>query len=630
MGRTDESDGADTGFTLDEDLLAQRKAANVRRLYTVQIPAIRGAGFAILCVIALLQGLRGEGPFPTPGLPALLALNLAYALLAWLLLRLGHGRSGRVDLNLLLFHLDVLVWLPNLHFLEQGQLFFAYFLLVRVVDQAGDGFRRALYFNHVVTLAYLGYSAWVSLADPAQAHWPDRLGIAATLYLLGLYLASTGVVAERLRRRTRDAVHAARSLVESLDQKARALQAQAAELEVARRQAEQASLAKSQFLAVTSHEFRTPMNGILGAAELLMGTPLSPTQQRYVRTAHRSAQALLALIDDVLDLSRIEAGRMTLRIEDVDLRGLVADAVDLVALAARAKPLSLSASVAPRIPERVRADPTRLRQLLVNLLHNAVKFTDRGRVQLDVALLADAPDALRLRFAVHDTGRGIAADQLDKIFEAFTQVDASPTRRHGGSGLGLAIVRDIATLMGGQVGVESRPGDGSTFWVDLPVAPSAAAPATVGPTSGDAAVDDDDEDEDDGAAVSVLLAEDDPVNQLVGREMLKMLGCEVDVVDDGAAACAAVRTGRYDLVFMDCHMPVMDGFEATRRIRESARAGSRRLPIVALTADALASDRERCLHAGMDDFLTKPVSSSQLAATIERWTGRRTRPPTQW
>jgi signal transduction histidine kinase/CheY-like chemotaxis protein len=616
---------ADTGFTLDESLLARRKAANARRLYTVQIPAIRAAGFVILCVIALLQGLRGTAPFPQAELLALLALNLAYATLAWLVLRLGHGRSRRLDLSLLLFHVDVLVWLPNLHFMEQGQLFFAYFLLVRVVDQAGNGFRRALYFNHVIVLAYLGYSVWVSLAEPGMARWTERLGIAAIMYLLGLYLASTGVVAERLRRRSRDAVRAARALVERLDQEARTLHAQAVELEAARRQAEQASLAKSQVLAVTSHEFRTPMNGILGAAELLMGTPLTPVQEHYVRTAHRSAHALLTLIDDVLDLSRIEAGKLTLRDDDVDLRALVDEVVDLVAVTAGDKPLVLSCTVTPPVPRRVRVDPSRLRQLLVNLLHNAVKFTDRGTVELAVSVRGGTPARPQLRFQVRDTGIGIADDQLNSIFDAFAQVDASSTRRHGGSGLGLAIVRDLARLMGGEVGVESRLGAGSTFWIDLPLVtaadPPAAAAAEASRGSDDA-----------GAAQDAvaLLAEDDPVNRMVGQEMLKMLGCEVDVVDDGAAACAAVAARRYDIVFMDCHMPVMDGFEATRRIRQAEGGVGRRLPIVALTADALAGDRDRCLHAGMDDFLTKPASSGQLAAMIERWTGRRTLSPTQW
>ncbi|NRF67092.1 response regulator [Aquincola sp. S2] len=611
----------DTGFTLDESLLQHRKAANARRLYTRQIPALRAIGFVILCIMAVLQDWRSGAPFPQPPLLALVAVNLSYAAGAGLVLRFGYGRSGRVDLSLLLFHLDILVWMGSLHHLESGNLFFAYFLLIRVVDQVGNGFRRALYFGHVITAAYLGYSVWISLHDPARAFWPDRLGIAVTLYLLGLYLSLAGLVTERLRQRTQQAIHAARSLVVSLEQKAQALEQQAVELRQARLNAEQANLAKSQFLAVTSHEIRTPMNGILGAAELLIASPLTPTQQRYVRTAHRSATALLALIDDVLDLSRIEAGNLTLNLAGVDLRALAAEAVELVQITARDKPIVLSGTVSRSLPARVLADPVRLRQLLVNLLHNAVKFTERGSVILEVRVLEPAP--LRVRLSVHDTGIGIAPEQVESIFGAFTQGDSSSTRRHSGSGLGLAIVKELAELMGGQVRVESRVGSGSHFWVDLPLAEAPAE--TPLPAAHDAA--------DDGHAelsVSVLLAEDDLTNQMLVEQMLRQLGCEVDVVADGDAAHTAAALGHYDIVFMDCHMPVMDGYEAARRIRHAERPNGAHLPIVALTADSLATDRDRCIEAGMDGFLTKPVSSAQLSAAIERWTGQRTNPATQW
>jgi signal transduction histidine kinase/ActR/RegA family two-component response regulator len=629
----------DAGFTLDEAALARRRATSAKRLYTVQIPALRAAGFLILCTIAVLQNLRSTAPFPPSQLLWLVALNLSFALLAWVVLRLSFGRGAQHDdkvraidrLSLLLFHLDVLVWLVNLNHLEQSHLFFAYFLLVRVVDQVGVGFVRALYFGHVVTAAYLAYSGWVMWLDASLAQWGDRIGIAIVMYLLGLYLALTGLVTQRLRDRTRQAMRAARALVENLEQQATALksqtaalEAQAAALEQARGQAEQANRAKSQFLAVTSHEIRTPMNGILGAAELLMGTPLTPTQQRYVHTAHRSATTLLALIDDVLDLSRIEAGKLALNVGQVELRPLVDDAAELARVLGREKALEVSCDVAAALPRCVLADPLRLRQLLVNLLHNAIKFTDEGAVRLEVSLVGGAADAPLVRFSVHDTGIGIDPEHVDSIFGAFTQVDGSSTRRHGGSGLGLTIVKELTTLMGGQLGVRSRVDEGSHFWVDLPLQ---SAPPDAAPPVPALELQDDDTA---SAPVSVLLVEDDAVNQMLAQALLEQLGCEVVVAADGAAAQRAAACARYDIVFMDCHMPVMDGYEATRRIRAAERRAGTHTAIVALTADSLASDRARCLESGMDDFMTKPVSSAQLSAAIQRWTGRRTHPATQW
>ena len=614
----------DAGFTLDVDLLAARRAARARRLNTVQIPAVRAGGFAILCVIAVLQDVRMGAPIDRPQLAILLALNVGYTVLSWTALRAWYSRTGALDLGLVFVHLDLLVWLPNLRHLEQAHLFFAYLLLVRVADQVGYGFRRAIYFNHVVLATYLAYSCWVWRYRPAEALWVDRLTIAATMYLLGIYLAFTGLVSERLRNRVRQAMQTARELVDSLEQKKLALETQAHDLEEAGRRAEQANVAKAQFLATISHEIRTPMNGMLGTTELLLETTLDPAQRHLAETANRSATALLALIDDVLDLSRIEASKLTLQPTSVDLRALVHEAVDLMATTARGKPVALSCTISWRVPNRVEGDPIRLRQVLVNLLHNAVKFTEGGRIVLDVAVLGASEDAVQLRFEVRDTGIGIAEDQFDSVFDTFTQVDASSTRRHGGTGLGLAIVKEIAQLMGGRVGVDSRIAHGSTFWLELTLkraADPAPAPALADPAdavappaaapAGDAV-----------ASAHILLVEDDAVNQMVLAAMLEQLGCRVDIVDDGEAACDAAARTRYDMVFMDCHMPVMDGFDAARRIRDGeARGDGRHTPIVALTALALAGDRERCLSAGMDDYMTKPVRAATLAAAVQRWAG---------
>ena len=611
----------DGGFTLDPSLLAERRAASARRTNTAQVPAVRTVGFAILCAMLALEDWRVGASLASPALAALVATNMLYSGFSWLVLRWRYGRDG-IDWGLLFLHIDVVVWLFNLHHLEHGTLFFAYLLLMRVADQLGYGFRRALYFNHVVCAAYVLYAVVISIVEPAQALWTDRVAQVITMYLLGAYLASTGFVNERLRRRTRKAIHTARELVASLERQRQTLQSQTGEIEHAREQAESANVAKSQFLATISHEFRTPLNGILGTTELLLDSPLNPSQRRFAKTAHLSATALLALVDDVIDLSRIEAGKFTLRNTAFDLRALVDEAMDLMAAIARDKPLSLSATLPPELPAQLLGDPVRLRQLLVNLLHNGVKFTDRGSVRLTVSALGrDASGALRLRFEVRDTGPGIARDYLDSVFEAFTQADASTTRRHGGSGLGLAIAKDLAELMGGHLGVDSRIGEGSTFWFELALHPVHEPPAPRPPPRIEIGE----------LAAHVLLAEDDSVNQMVVEAMLTRLGCIVEVVPDGLAACGAAAGRHYDLILMDCHMPVMDGFEATRRIRDDEFGRERgHTPIVALTADALAGDRERCLESGMDDYMTKPVSSAMLAAVVERWTGRKTAAPSQW
>ena len=468
----------DASFTLDADVLARRRAANARRLNTVQIPAVRAAGFLILCVIAVLQDVRVGIPLASRELEFLLAANIGYSVLSWLALRGWYGRTGALDLGLLFLHLDILVWLPNLRHLEHVHLFFGCLLLVRVADQVGDGFRRAIYFNHLVVASYLAYSLWIWRYRPAEAAWSDRWTIAATMYLLGTYLAFTGLVSERLRRRVRRAMQTARALVSSLEEKTRALEHQAHDLEEASRRAEEANVAKAQFLATISHEIRTPMNGVLGTTELLLDTPLMPSQRRLVETAHLSATALLTLIDDVLDLSRIQASKLTLHPAAFDLRALVSEAIDLMATTARDKPLTLSCTIAPALPDRLEGDPVRLRQVLVNLLHNAVKFTERGRIVLDVTVIRASDRELELRFEVRDTGIGIAEEKFDSVFDAFTQVDGSSTRRHGGSGLGLAIVKELAELMGGRVGVDSRLEEGSTFWFEVPLhrAPEQVAP----------------------------------------------------------------------------------------------------------------------------------------------------------